>query len=107
MFAMSSISEGYSIALLEACACALPIAATRGGGNAGIVADDVNSLVVPPSDPAALSAANGQLLGDPGRPTAIGAAAPPWAFLYPQVYAKATAYPAAAPARSEMWCVGA
>src|SRR3546814_4815429 len=37
MFAMSSISEGYSIALLEACACALPIAATRVGGNAEIV----------------------------------------------------------------------
>src|SRR3546814_2883482 len=48
MFAMSSISEGYSIALLEAGACALPIAATRVGGNAEIVADDVNGLVVPP-----------------------------------------------------------
>src|SRR3546814_18639695 len=29
LFAMSPISEGYSIALPEACACALPIAADR------------------------------------------------------------------------------
>src|SRR3546814_10900553 len=74
MFAMSSISEGYSIALLEACACALPIAATRVGGNAEIVADDVNCLVVPPSDPEALADAIGQLLGDPGRASTMGRA---------------------------------
>src|SRR3546814_10605927 len=78
MFAMSSISEGYSIALLEACACALPIAATRVGANAEIVADDVNGLVVPPSDPEALAAAIGQLLGDPGRASAMGRAGRSW-----------------------------
>src|SRR3546814_17677832 len=78
MFGMSSCSEGYSIALLEACACALPIAATRVGGNAEIVADDVNGLVVPPSDPEALADAIGQLLGHPGRASAMGRAGRSW-----------------------------
>lgn len=78
MFAMSSISEGYSIALLEACACALPIAATRVGGNAEIVVDGINGLVVPPSDPGALATAIEQLLADPERASAMGRAGRSW-----------------------------
>lgn len=78
MFAMSSISEGYSIALLEACACALPIVATRVGGNAEIVADGVNGLVVPPRDPEALAAAMVSLLDDPQRAADMGHAGRAW-----------------------------
>ena len=78
IFAMSSISEGYSIALLEACAGALPIAATRVGGNAEIVADGVNGLVVPPGDPEALAGAILQLLEDPARASAMGRAGRSW-----------------------------
>ena len=78
VFAMSSVSEGYSIALLEACASALPIVATRIGGNVEIVAHGVNGLVVPPSDPGALAAALGQLLGDPGLAEQMGRAGRAW-----------------------------
>src|SRR5690606_14796915 len=78
MFAMSSISEGYSIALLEACACALPIVATRVGGNGEIVADGVNGLTVPSRDPDALAAALTSLLDDPQRAEAMGRAGRAW-----------------------------
>lgn len=77
-FAMSSISEGYSIALLEACACALPIVATRVGGNGEIVADGVNGLLVPPRDPDALATALLALLDDPARAQAMGRAGREW-----------------------------
>lgn len=78
MFAMSSVSEGYSIALLEACACALPIVATAVGGNAEIVADGVNGRMVPPRDPEALAGAILQLLGDPPQAAAMGRAGRSW-----------------------------
>lgn len=78
MFAMSSISEGYSIALLEACACALPIVTTRVGGNSEIVTDGVNGLVVPPRAPEALAAAIDSLLDDPRRAAEMGRAGRAW-----------------------------
>ncbi|MGY1457197.1 MULTISPECIES: glycosyltransferase [unclassified Luteimonas] len=78
MFAMSSISEGYSIALLEACACALPIVATRVGGNGEIVTDGVNGLLVPARDPGALANAIDSLLGDPERAAEMGRAGRDW-----------------------------
>ena len=78
LFAMSSISEGYSIALLEACASALPIVATRVGGNAEIVADGVNGLVVPSRDPLALADALDAVLSDDARAEAMGRAGRDW-----------------------------
>lgn len=78
MFAMSSISEGYSIALLEACACALPIVVTDVGGNAEIVSDGVNGLVVPPRDTDAFACAIEALLDDPDRATEMGRAGREW-----------------------------
>ena len=55
IFVMSSVSEGYSIALLEACAVGLPIVATDVGGNSEIVQHGKNGLIVPPKDPVALA----------------------------------------------------
>ena len=78
IFAMSSISEGYSIALLEACASALPIVATDVGGNAEIVEDGVNGLVVPPNSPDAFAAALERLLADPVRAAQMGRAGRDW-----------------------------
>lgn len=78
MFAMSSISEGYSIALLEACACALPIVVTDVGGNGEIVSDGVNGLVVQPRDAGALARAIGELLDDPARAAEMGRAGRDW-----------------------------
>ena len=78
LFVMSSRSEGYSIALLEACASALPIVATDVGGNAEIVRDRENGLLLPPADPVALADALRVLLTDPARARAMGQAGLEW-----------------------------
>lgn len=78
LFALSSLSEGYSMALLEACATALPIVATAVGGNGEIVRDGITGCLVPPSEPRALADAMVALLGDPPHAEALGAAARDW-----------------------------
>lgn len=107
VFVLSSLSEGYSIALLEACASALPIVATDVGGNAEIVQHGVNGLLVPPADPAALAQALRTLLADPLRAAAMGRAGQErvrregslsaMADRYDRLYADAAAEPAPAP----------
>lgn len=55
LFVLSSLTEGYSMALLEACASALPIIATDVGGNAEIVRENWNGHLVPSGEPNALA----------------------------------------------------
>jgi len=62
VFALSSRTEGYSIALLEACAAARPIVATDVGGNREIVRDGSNGRIVPAADPERLGDALSHLL---------------------------------------------
>jgi glycosyltransferase involved in cell wall biosynthesis len=57
IFALSSLSEGTSISILEAMAAGKPVVATAVGGNPALVHDDKNGLLVPPSDPEALAEA--------------------------------------------------
>jgi len=78
VLAMSSVSEGYSIALLEACAAALPIVATAVGGNAEIVHDGVNGHVVPSNEPGMLAEGLLDILADPERARAMGRAGREW-----------------------------
>lgn len=78
LFVLSSLSEGYSIALLEACAVALPIVATDVGGNAEIVHDRRTGRLVPPGDPRALAEAMLALLREPQCASACGRAARAW-----------------------------
>jgi glycosyltransferase involved in cell wall biosynthesis len=78
IFALSSATEGYSIALLEACAVGLPIVATDVGGNAEIVADGINGLVIPPHDPSALAKALRALLDDAANAEAMGRKGRAW-----------------------------
>ncbi len=72
LFALSSVSEGISLTLLEAMARGLPVAATRVGGNPEVVADGSSGLLVPPGDPAALARAMLDLWGDRNRSLAMG-----------------------------------
>jgi glycosyltransferase involved in cell wall biosynthesis/predicted ATP-grasp superfamily ATP-dependent carboligase len=76
IYALPSFSEGQSLALMEAMAAGLPIAATRVGGNPEVLGRDGESgIYVPPGDPVALAAALARLLGEPETARRLGAAA--------------------------------
>jgi glycosyltransferase involved in cell wall biosynthesis len=78
LFVLSSLSEGYSMALLEASAVALPIVATDVGGNGEIVRDGSTGRLVPPSDSSALADAMLTLLREPRQAMTLGRAARAW-----------------------------
>jgi glycosyltransferase involved in cell wall biosynthesis len=92
VYAMSSRTEGYSLALVEACAAGLPVVATDVGGNREIVRDGHSGQLVPAGDPAALAGALGTLLDDPQRARSMGAAARAWAEAHGTLAAMAERY---------------
>ena len=61
--------------LIEAMAAGLPVIASRVGGIPALVDHDVNGLLVPPGDPAALAAAISRVLTKPGTAARLAAAA--------------------------------
>ena len=63
-FVLSSKSEGFSIATVQAMASGLAVVATRSGGPEEIVTDGVDGLLVPRADPEALASAMLRLAGD-------------------------------------------
>jgi glycosyltransferase involved in cell wall biosynthesis len=65
IFVMSSRSEGMPIALLEAMSAGLPIIATRVGGIAEVVNDNVEGILVSPESPDKLAKAILQLIQNP------------------------------------------
>jgi glycosyltransferase involved in cell wall biosynthesis len=72
IFALPSLSEGLSSAILEAMAASLPIVATQVGGIPELVTDGENGLLVAPADPAALAQAIRQLADDPEESERMG-----------------------------------
>jgi len=78
LFTSSSITEGYSIAMMEACAAALPVIATRVGGNAEIVREGINGRLVEAGDADALADTVAMLLDDESRAQAMGRAGREW-----------------------------
>lgn len=92
IFVLSSLSEGYSMALLEASAVALPIVATQVGGNGEIVRDGVNGCLVPAGNPTTLAQAMLGLLRNPQRATALGQAARAWMERYGSLETMAMRY---------------
>ncbi len=81
LFVLPSVSEGYSMALLEACATGLPIVATDVGGNREIVRDGITGTMVVAGDAAALADAMLAILRDPARARTLGVAAREWVEL--------------------------
>ncbi len=75
VFVLSSVSEGFPLATLEAMAAARPLIVTRCGGPQEIVEDGRTGLLIPPADPDALAGRICELLADPGRAAALGRAA--------------------------------
>lgn len=65
LFVLPSRAEGISNTLLEAMASALPVVATRVGGNGELIAEGGSGTLVPPDDPTALAEAMAAYLYDP------------------------------------------
>ena len=72
IFALPSLSEGLSSAILEAMAASLPIVATEVGGIPELVKDGENGLLVAPGDPAALALAIQRLADHPEESGRMG-----------------------------------
>lgn len=69
-----SFGEGFGMVALEAMERGRPVVASAVGGLPEIVEDGRTGQLVPPGDPAALAVALRELLGDPARAAAMGAA---------------------------------
>ena len=65
VYALSSTTEGFSIACIEAMACGVPVVSTRSGGPELIIDDGENGLLVPVRDPAALADGIRRVAEDP------------------------------------------
>jgi glycosyltransferase involved in cell wall biosynthesis len=72
VWTLPSAAEGFSVAMLEALACGLPIVLTDVGGARDAVVDGEHGLLVPPDDPTALEAALMRVLGDPELRARLG-----------------------------------
>jgi glycosyltransferase involved in cell wall biosynthesis len=72
---LSSRDEGLGTTLLDAMVAGVPVAATAAGGVTEVVRDEVDGLLVPVGDAAALGAAIGRLLGEADLRASLVAAA--------------------------------
>jgi phosphatidyl-myo-inositol alpha-mannosyltransferase len=71
----STGGESFGIVLVEAMAAGVPVVASDTPGYDEVVRDGLDGLLVPPSDPAALAAAAGRVLGDADLAARLTAAA--------------------------------
>lgn len=92
VFVLPSLTEGLSIALLEACAAGLPVVATAVGGNPEIVTDGVTGRLVEPGDAGALHDALLQLATDAGMRHRLGGSARRWVEAHGSVEAMQQRY---------------
>jgi glycosyltransferase involved in cell wall biosynthesis len=74
LYASASRKEGLPLALLEAMACGLPVAATRVPGHMDVVEQGVTGLLVAPDDRHALGRAMCDLMTEPAGRKAMGQA---------------------------------
>jgi glycosyltransferase involved in cell wall biosynthesis len=77
IFVQPSLSEGFSLAVLEALACATPVVATKSGGPEEIVEEGVSGLLVEPSDSGALTRAIRRVLTEPDLAARLRREGPP------------------------------
>jgi glycosyltransferase involved in cell wall biosynthesis len=75
VFVLPSLSEGLSIALLEAMSQRKAIVATKVGGNTQVLEHDVTAVLLEPRDAQNLARAIVSLLQSPGRRQSLGDAA--------------------------------
>ena len=92
IFALPSLTEGLSIALLEACATGLAVVATAVGGNPEIIRNGQTGLLVPAQDGPALRDALQALLADPALRARLGGHACEWVGAHASVDALCSTY---------------
>ena len=92
VFALSSRTEGYSVALLEACAAGLAVVATNVGGNGEIIEDGITGLLVEQGNQASFSGALGRLLASGALRAQLGSRARAWAASNASLEAMAARY---------------
>jgi glycosyltransferase involved in cell wall biosynthesis len=92
VFALTSDTEGYSVALLEAGAAALPCVVSDVGGNAEIIQDGITGVVVRTPDSGAFAAAFETLAADSVLRRRLGQAARTWVEENGSVTAMVRAY---------------
>ena len=73
-FVLPSLAEGISNTILEAMACALPVVATRVGGNPELVTEQLTGVLVPNNDAHALARSLFDLAEAPMRARTMGLA---------------------------------
>lgn len=78
ILALPSLTEGLSIALLEACATGLAVVATAVGGNPEVIQHNKTGLLIAPQDCDALNDALKRLLDDPALRGRLGSNAGEW-----------------------------
>jgi glycosyltransferase involved in cell wall biosynthesis len=91
-FLMPSLTEGHSIALLEAMAAGLSIIATRVGGNSEVISHEHTGLLVQANDDEALSTASRRLVDNAALARRLGADARSWVLQHVSVRTMADAY---------------
>lgn len=74
LFVLPSVSEGLSVAILEAMAAGVPVITTAVGGSPEIITDQIDGLLVPPRAPWALEQAIRNALEHPERMRKMGLA---------------------------------
>ena len=72
IFVLPSLHEGIPYALLEAMYCSKPVVCSNVGGIPEIIEHGKDGILVPPKDPAALSAALLRLINDPEYSAYLG-----------------------------------
>jgi len=92
VFALSSRTEGYSVALLEACAAGLPVVATNVGGNGEIIEDGVTGLLVEQGNLTSFSGALERLSASGALRARLGSRARDWAAANASLEAMAARY---------------
>jgi glycosyltransferase involved in cell wall biosynthesis len=75
LFALPSLYEGSSLAVLEAMAAGVPIVSSAIGGTDELIEDGSSGLLVPPGDAEALAVALRRALGDSGLRESLAARA--------------------------------
>ena len=75
LFVLPSLSEGVSLAVLQAMSSRLPVIVSRVGGNVEVVEDDQSGLLFPSENARSLAEKMSHLLRDPDRRHQLGDAA--------------------------------